>query len=567
MYRCAPEVVMKRVVISFVVACLAVAGFLTGPAPAGAHRTAAPARAAADRLAWTPCADGFQCSNLVVPLDYRRPSGQTITLPLVRLPAGDPARRIGSLVMNPGGPGASGIEIVRGLGPILPLELRGRFDIVGFDPRGILRSAPLRCFDTFDEAVGGLPPFFFPYTTAEENVQRSADAALAGACATHGGAILGHMSTADVARDMDSLRAAMGDARLNYLGFSYGSYLGQTYANMFPGRLRAATIDGVLDPVAWSSGRGTEGRTLPVTARLRGDRGAQATLREFFRLCDLAAAPQCSFAPNSAQRFAALARLLRQGPLVIGEPPDTYAVTYADLIGTALSALYSPTAWPFLADILVDLESHAPASRTLAAFARLRTRLGLAPAAQEEYPNYVEGFPAVLCSDSVNPTSFAAWQRAAVSTDRNNGYFGRAWLWQSSICLPWPATAGQGRYLGPWNTRTTYPVLIVGNRFDPATRYEGAVTASRLLPNSRLLTYGGWGHTATFLGNYCVDQYVARYFVSLRVPAKGTVCAPTSGPFETVPAIAQQQAQAQKVMGLSLLPRETMRAAMTPTAR
>ena len=522
--------------------------------------------AAAQQVRWTPCANGFQCANLAVPLDYDVPSGPKITVPVVKLPAGDPRRRIGSLFMNPGGPGGSGVDVVRALGPFLPLELRGRFDIVGFDPRGILGTAPLRCFNTFDESLGALAPFAFPYTTAEENTERSLDNALAHACATHGGAILGHMSTADVARDMDSIRAAMGDARLNYLGFSYGSYLGQTYVNMFPGHARSIVIDGVLDPVAWSTGAGNEGRTLPVSARLRSDKGAQATLKEFFRLCDAARAPACSFAPNSAQRFASLARLLRQGPLVIGQPPDTYTVTYADLVYTALGSLYSPAAFPFLADALLDLESNAPVSKTLAAFSRLRSHLGLAQP-QEEYPNVVEGGPSVLCSDSVNPTSFEAWRRAAVTTDRDNGYFGRPWLWISSICLPWPASAGQDRYLGPWNTRTRYPVLAVGNYYDPATRYQGAVKASRLLPNAGLLSYAGWGHTAFFLGNYCVDQRVTRYIVTTKLPPRGTVCQPTSTPFEQLPAVAQQQARAQQTMGVPLLSPEVLRDAMTPTRR
>jgi pimeloyl-ACP methyl ester carboxylesterase len=546
---------------------LAVSALMAGLLAPLAQPAQAARAVARQQLTWTPCADGFQCAKLVVPLDYDKPSGATITLPVVKLPAGDPAHRIGPLFLNPGGPGGSGLDIVRGLGPILPLQLRGRFDIVGFDPRGILASAPLRCYDTFDESLNALPPFAFPYTKAEEDTQQAVDKAFAKACATHGGPILGHMSTADVARDMDSLRAAMGDAKLNYFGFSYGSYLGQTYVNMFPNRSRSIVIDGVLDPVAWSTGAGNEAATLPVTARLRSDRGAQATFKEFFRLCDAAGAPQCSFAPHSAQRFASLARLLRQGPLVIGVPPDTYTVTWADVIYTVLGAMYSPSAWGFLADSLLDLESHAPVAQTLASFARLRSHLGLARQPQEEYPNYVESFPGVLCSDSVNPTSFAAWRKAAVSTDQQNGYFGRAWLWPSSICLPWPKTAGQDRYLGPWTTKTPYPVLVVGNYFDPATRYEGAVKASRLLPNSGLLTYAGWGHTAFFLGNYCIDQRVTQYIVSTKLPPKGTICQPTSMPFETVPAVAAQQAAAQQTMGVPLLPREVLRDAMTPTKR
>jgi hypothetical protein len=132
----------------------------------------------------------------------------------------------------------------------------------------------------------------------------------------------------------------------------------------------------------------------------------------------------------------------------------------------------------------------------------------------------------------VNPRAFDAWRRAADDSERRFGHFGRTWTWISSVCHAWPASAGQDRYLGPWTARTASPVLVVGNHFDPATPYHGAVLASRLLPNSRLLTYAGWGHTAFLSGNFCIDNHVTRYLVTSRVPAAGTVCRPTSDPFE-----------------------------------
>jgi pimeloyl-ACP methyl ester carboxylesterase len=539
-----------------VVVVLGVAAQLTPVAPA----SAAPAAA----IPWTPCRDGFQCATVRVPLDYGNPSGTKISLALIRLPAGDPQRRIGSLLLNPGGPGGSGVDLVRGIGPMLPLELRGRFDIVGFDPRGIMGSTPLRCFATFDESFAVVSPFAFPYGRAEEDVVRTNDRALSGACATHGGAIRDHMSTADVARDMDFLRQAMGDPKLSYLGFSYGTQLGQTYANMFPSRVRAIVIDGVLDPIAWTTGAGNEGRTLPVSTRLRSDKGAQATLGEFFRLCDQAGTA-CAFAPNSAARFAALVAKLRRGPLVIGTPPDTYSITYADVIATALGAMYAPVVWQDFASLLADTEKQASPAVILARFAAIRRGLGLEQP-QEEYPNFVEGFPGVVCSDSVNPRAFDAWRRAGAAADVHNGYFGRPWTWATSPCAVWPATAGQDRYMGPWTKRTASPVLVVGNYFDPATRYQGAVKASRLLPNSRLLTYAGWGHTAFFGGNYCIDAYVTRYLVTKRTPPAGTVCQPTFSPFESMGTLAAQRGALIAKVGLPMMP-ESVRQGMTPQHR
>jgi pimeloyl-ACP methyl ester carboxylesterase len=539
------------------VAVLALLAQLAPAVPA----TAAPATSS---IAWKACRDGFQCATVRVPLDYDTPGGTTISLALIRLPAGDPNRRIGSLMINPGGPGGSGVDIVRGVGQALPLELRGRFDIVGFDPRGIMASTPLRCFATFDEAFEVVPPFAFPYTRAEEGVVRANDQRFARACASHGGAVRDHMSTADVARDMDFLRQALGDRQLTYLGFSYGTQLGQVYANMFPSRVRAIVLDGVLDPVAWTTGAGTEGTRLPMSTRLRSDRGAQATLGEFFRLCDEAGS-SCDFAPNSAARFEALVARLRQAPLVIGTPPDTFTITYADVVATTLGALYAPVIWPDFAALLADTESQAAPGRLLADFAGLRKSLGLAQP-QEEYPNVVEGFPGVACSDSVNPRRFSAWPAAGRAADARNGYFGRAWTWITSPCAVWPATAGQDRYMGPWTKRTSSPVLVVGNYFDPATRYEGAVKASRLLPNSRLLSYAGWGHTAFFGGNYCIDSHVTRYLLTKQTPAAGTVCQPTFTPFETMNALTAQRGALISRIGLPMMP-ESVRQGMTPERR
>ncbi|HEY0359812.1 MAG TPA: alpha/beta hydrolase [Mycobacteriales bacterium] len=541
-------------------------------AAAGLAQVASPARPAAAEpvaravpavptVAWHPCGDGFRCATVPVPLDYGDPSGATISLALIQQPAGSPRRRIGTLFVNPGGPGGSGVDIVRGLGPSLPLELRGRFDLVGFDPRGVMRSTPLRCFATFEEATSVLPPFAFPYTAAELTEQQRSDRALDSACAARGGAIRDHMSTADVARDMDLLRQAVGDSRLNYLGFSYGSYLGQVYANLFPDRVRALVIDGVLDPVAWSTGRGGEAATLPVSSRAGFDVGSQATLDQFFALCEAAGRPLCSFAGNSPRRYAAMAARFRGGPVEVGTPPDTYTVTYADFVATTLSSMEAPDSWPTFADALLDLETNMPAPRVRATMARLRTELGVDQPPQEDYPNVVESYPGVLCADSVNPRTFDAWTLAAATTERLHGYFGRPWTWASSSCHAWPATAGRDRYLGPWTARTAEPVLVIGNYYDPETPYQGAVAAARLLPNSRLLTYAGWGHTAFFRGSYCIDTAVTTYFTTLRLPRARTVCPALGSPFESISAAARARADAAAQRGLPLLPEAPRRAA------
>ncbi len=495
---------------------------------------AGPAVAAPQRAAWSTCfakLGPFQCATVQVPLDHDAPRGTTISVAMVRLPATDPGRRLGSLFLNPGGPGGSGIDFALFAGPSLYTpELRARFDLVGFDPRGVARSTPLRCFGSQRRWEPIFTPFAFPSTPEEEHVWIAADRYLIDACARRGGRIAEHMSTANAARDLDVLRSAVGDAKLTYAGFSYGSYLGVTYANLFPTKVRALVVDGVLDPIAWSTGRGGESARLPFSTRLRSDVGAQATLQEFFGLCD-AGGPACAFAGDSAARFAALAAAVRVNPVHV-EMPDgsTFDVNYSILIAMTLGALYDSSSWAEFAAALADLESRAAPA---ALGARLQRFTVTRPAyvAKRGFPRYenvIESFPGVACADSDNPDSHAAWSAAGAAADRS-GYFGRLWTWATSICAEWPYSDAD-RHVGPFDRVTANPVLVVGNRFDPATGYEGAVTVDNLLARSRLLTVHGWGHTSLLLSR-CADDAIGRYLVGLVLPAPNTVCEQDDVPF------------------------------------
>jgi pimeloyl-ACP methyl ester carboxylesterase len=522
---------LRRSVLAALVAVLAATLFSVPSAAAAPSSAAAPA-SVLPKLDWGTCGDGFdgfECATALVPLDYDRPHGAKISLALARLPAADPSRRIGSLFLNPGGPGGSGVDVILQGGPSLYSdEVRARFDLVGFDPRGIIRSTPLRCYERFEDAVADLPPFAFPVTRQEERIWVRSDRARAQACAERGGPILDHMSTANVARDLDLLRRAVGDRKLTFAGYSYGSFLGATYANLFPGKVRALVVDAVLDPIAWSTGRGDQARRLPFSTRLRSDQGSLATLNEFFRLCD-AGGEACAFSEgNPKRRYDRLARRLLREPVQLPDGQGgTLTVTYADLVVITLGALYDPSVWPDLAALLQDLWELTSPRAAAASLNTLRARLGAFQ--QEDYPNFVEGGPGVFCSETDNPSHVGAWSRAARVSDRRFRYFGRPWTWTFSICEPWPGW-DEDRYDGPWNRRTAQPVLVVGNLFDPATRYQGAVTLDRLLPRSRLLTLAGWGHTSLFL-SACIDAHVSRYLLTSQVPAKGTVCQPDVVPF------------------------------------
>lgn len=489
------------------------------------------------KIQWSQCytkMGPFECGTVQVPLDYGEPNGATISLALIRQPATDQAHRIGSLFLNPGGPGGSGVDFVRFAGPdLFTPEARARFDLVGFDPRGITRSSPARCFGNYKQWGPVFTGLAFPSNPEEEAAWEQGDRYLDGSCAQRGNNILEHMATADVARDLDVLRQAVGDAKLTYYGVSYGTMLGQTYANMFPNNFRALVIDGVLDPIAWTTGSG-DASTVPFSTRLRSDVGAQATLNEFFRLCDAGGA-NCAFAPGSAARFAALGAKLKAHPVDVTFPDgETGTLDYSNLIGITLGAMYDSSSWEDFAALLADIESQASAA-VLAP--RLQpfwkpTIAYITKHGEPRYYNGVEGFPAVACADSDNPHSYADWSAAGIAAEATYGTFGRLWTWASSICAAWPF-GDADRYTGPWNTATANAVLVIGNLFDPATRYEGAVKASQLLPNSRLLTVHGWGHTSLFLSG-CVDAAETRYLVDLTLPAPGTVCeqdhVPFSGP-------------------------------------
>ena len=296
------------------------------------------------------------------------------------------------------------------------------------------------------------------------------------------------MSTANVARDLDRLRQAVGDDQLNFLGLSYGSFLGQTYANLFPDKVRAMVIDGVLDPEAWVNIEGE----MPFSSRLRSDLGARATLEQFFTLCDLTPGDgqpgACLLSGDggtAADRFAAIVAALDGNPIPVIDPftGEPFLLTEQEVIAITASILYNPFDYYFLGELLAMIEQAIAASvpsATLGTFmADLNTTTALVnKRGFPNYENFVEGFPAVACSDSTSPTSVDAWINPGLPDP--DEYFAEFWDWASIPCLTWPRT-DDNRYAPEspegWAAETANPVLVIGNLYDPATRYEGAVIA------------------------------------------------------------------------------------------
>lgn len=516
--------------------------------------------AESDSINWEPCfaqaGPDFECAVVKLPLDYENPAGTKIPIALARLAATDTENRIGSLFLNPGGPGGSGIDFLLGAGPFLfNEEVRSRFDLIGFDPRGVRRSAPLKCFRSINDAFSTLvfrPPF--PITDDEFSLIETLDGEAVDFCDANARSIIDHMSTADVARDMDALRALLGDSQMNYYGVSYGSFLGNTYANLFPDNVRALVIDAVLDPIAWTTGAPGE-EQYPFSYRLRSDQGAQDTLDEFFRLCDEAGSAGCALAPDSSARFDALADQLRDGPVEIFDPGSgqVFPFYYQDLIGSSLGPLYNSASWPSHAEFLAFIEAGASPAILGKALAKTQELSGF------DLPNVpylgIEQFLGVACSDSDNPDSHEDWLTAGETADANHGYFGSLWTWASSPCADWNGVAAD-RYDGPFDTFTANPVLVVGTRYDPATRYEGAVIADDLLTNSALLTVEGWGHSSLFLSQ-CADTAIADYLLDVVVPAEGATCFQDFAPFGGTASqadIQRQEMRAQMMNEIAIRP-------------
>ncbi|HET7306065.1 MAG TPA: alpha/beta hydrolase [Segeticoccus sp.] len=455
-------------------------------------------------LDWQDCSD-FQCARLTVPVDYADPSGETIQLAVLKAPAsGDGSQ--GALVVNPGGPGGSGVEYAAAADYIVSNTIREHYDVVGFDPRGVDRSAPIKCLDPtqLDQFLGSDPT---PDDKAEEKAMMASGTHFGKQCEQRNPDLLAHVSTEDAARDMDVLRAALGEDKLDYLGKSYGTFLGSTYAGLFPERVGRFVLDGVVPPDLTSSEL-NEGQAV----------GFERATRAYVQDCvGQGNCPLGSSVEQGMERLRQFLDQLDQHPVPVTDDARVQQLTEGwGSMGIA-EAMYDQSQWSTLtAALRAAFNGSGNELLLLANQYAQRNDNG------SYTGNIMQVIYAVNCLDRPESPKLSHYEQDARQFSKKAPTWGRFLAWGSVTCAHWPVQ-------GPSEPHTisakgSGPILVLGTTRDPATPYEWSKRLVDQLANGHLLSYDGDGHTAYMRSNQCVDSKVDAYLMEGKVPAKGTMC-------------------------------------------
>lgn len=463
------------------------------------------------KLTWRDCgAPGFQCATMKAPLDYAQPSQGDVRLAVARKKATGPGSRLGSLQVNPGGPGGSAIGYLQqyaGLG--YPAEIRARYDMVAMDPRGVARSEPVECLGDRDMDT-------YTQTDVTPDDRKETDA-LVGAyrkfaegCGAHDPRLLRHVSTVEAARDMDVLRAVLGDKKLTYVGASYGTFLGATYAGLFPDRAGRLVLDGAMDP------------SLPAS-RMNLDQTAgfetafQSFAKDCVRQSDCPLGGRGTAPAQAGDHLAAFFRKLDAHPIPAG---DAKGRKLGEALATTgvIAAMYDQSAWPQLRGALNAAMKNSDGAPLLALSDSYYER-----DSSGRYTNLMYANAAVNCLDL--PAAYstpAEVEKALPAFEKASPVFGRGLAWASLNCAYWPVkpTGGPHRI----EAKGAAPIVVVGTTRDPATPYRWAQGLSAQLASARLLTFDGDGHTAYGRGSRCIDSAIDTYLLRGTPPAEDKHC-------------------------------------------
>jgi pimeloyl-ACP methyl ester carboxylesterase len=454
------------------------------------------------QIAWTPCeppsgksvSATFECATIKVPVDWKQPNGATIDLALARHLATDPERRIGSLLINPGGPGRSGVDFAFKAPAAFSAELLARFDIVGFDPRGVGRSNPVKCDQ---DLLNAQRKAIHPDSDSSFAAFRKGNRALGESCRHLTGRLVGHVDTVSVVRDMDAIRAGLGEKRISYYGVSYGTLIGQQYAEHYPNRIRAMTLDSNMDH---SLGPWSYQKTETVAA--------EESYGQFADWC--ARTPSCAIHDRDARAlFDSLYKRAEAGELVLpGDSPQK--ATTLDLQDIVVSAMYTPSSWFELAQTLKDIDAATPAA------ARSVRKHG--------DPTPFAYYPA-LCQDyEFNLASYAALARQERALARLAPVTRLSSLgWTDVVgCQNWPTKVTNPQHR--LRVNGTPKLLVTNSRYDVATPYPWGINVARQLGReAAFLTYDGVGH-GDYWRSPCARDAIDTYLITLQTPRTGTHC-------------------------------------------
>lgn len=456
-------------------------------------------------ITFQPCGNSLKCATILVPRDYQDPSAGNIGVKIAKRPAADPANRVGTLLINPGGPGGSGIEYVRSADFLFSPELLARFDIVGFDPRGVAESDPITCLSPAEAdrffALDASPD---SQSERDELIQSSKE--FGEKCAEKSPDLISYVGSIDVARDMDVIRAVLGESKLDYLGKSYGSLLGALYAELFPDRVGRFVLDGAIDPQIGGTD-GALGQAL----------GFEMALQRFIDNC--VTHDDCPLDAKGAAGKAQVIDLLDRidaRPLNTDDP--NRPLTQALAVLAMASLLYDDReGWPILRWVLGD-----------ALLGDGATMLEVSDFYLERNPdgtyasNGTDALYAVNCFDSGSAPGPEKTAELAAEWATKAPVFGEFLAWGMLPCATWPVYSKES--IGRVSATGAPPILVIGTRYDPATAYEWAVGLADQLESGVLVTWEADGHTAYGRGSRCIDEVVDAYFIKGVVPKDGIVC-------------------------------------------
>jgi len=495
------------------ITALTLSGCVTWFLPAKSSSTSSPVKesVAADLkpfydqvLTWSGCASGKQCATAKAPLDWKNPSAGEIELALIRQTA--KGTKQGSLLVNPGGPGGSGYDFVKNsVDYATDSALQNSFDVVGFDPRGVGHSTAVKCYDAKQ-----MDDYLYSITPGERGSDQwiAANTVAAkdfgAACAKNTGKMLSEVDTVSAARDLDLLRSVLGDKKLNYLGYSYGTYLGAVYADLYPGKTGRLVLDGALDPAA------SNFDVTKVQAQ-----GFESALRAY--LTDCLKKKDCPFSgtvDEGMQTIASLLAAVEKSPIRNSDGRELGANT---LVTAIIYPLYDATAWSYLSDLFSSVKKgDASYAFTLADAYNNRQEDGTYG------DNSTEAFMAINCLDYTYDDDPTLMRAQAAELASAAPVIGPYMAYGDIGCGNWPYKSTYER--GPIAAKGSAPILVVGTTNDPATPYVWAKNLAGELENGHLLTYKGEGHTAYNKSNSCVNDTVDAFLLKGTLPADGKTC-------------------------------------------